>query len=517
MPKSQIFLYLCLAFVAGVFIASFYPTTEGDLGFFIYILWVFFVLGCLLVILGTTKVRLLHLKGRTLPLAVCGFCVLAFLFGAWRFIQKNDFVSKGLDDYVGQPINISGIIIYEPAQKEKSQEFIIEEERTKNKVLIRTRKYPGYFYGQKIIAEKLLEIPENFSEDFDYTAYLAKDDIYYVMNFPIVEIIGEPKKDLYYYLFSIKSAFSKNINAVLPEPHASFLSGLILGERRSIPKELIEKFQITGTSHIVALSGYNITIVATSIMQFLAWLSIPFRISFWLAMAAVGLFTLLTGASASVVRATIMGILVLIARKEGRLYSVRNALVFAGAVMIFQNPKILRFDTAFQLSFLATLGLVYASPIFDGYFEKAKTRILWKIQPRFSEERVRPSWKTGPSKKSFLREILVSTFSAQFMVLPLLIYNFGRLSIISPLTNLLVLIAIPATMFFGFLTGSGGFIFQPIAQIFSWFSWLLLEYQISVIEFFARVPLAAVVVLKIPLVLVFIAYVGIGYWFWRRK
>src|SRR3989344_3935001 len=508
MSKSKIFLYFCLAFVAGVFIASF-------LRFPVFILWGLLIMAGMAIVFGISKAK--HWKLQCLALVVYGFCILAFLFGAWRFIQKAELVSRGLDDHVGQPVNISGVIIYEPAQKEKSQELVIEEERTKNKVLIRTRKYPGYFYGQKITAKKLLEIPENFSEDFDYTAYLAKDDIYYVMNFPIVEIVGEPKKDLYYYLFSIKSAFSKNINAVLPEPHASFLSGLILGERRSIPKILIEDFKITGKSHIVALSGYNITIVAMSIMQFLAWLSIPFRISFWLATIAVGLFTLLTGASASVVRAAIMGILVLIARKEGRLYSVRNALVFAGAVMIFQNPKILRFDTAFQLSFLATLGLVYVSPIFDAYFEKIKTRILWKIQPRFLEEGVRPPWKDGLSKKSFLREILVSTLSAQFMVLPLLIYNFGRLSIISPLTNLLVLIAIPATMFFGFLMGVAGFIFQPIAILLSWASWLLLEYQISVIEFFARIPLASIAVLKIPLFLVFIAYVGIGYWFWRRK
>ena len=540
MSKSKIFLYFCLAFVAGVFIASF-------LRFPVFILWGLLIMAGMAIVFGISKAK--HWKLQGLALVVYGFCILAFLFGAWRFIQKAELVSRGLDDHVGQPVNISGVIIYEPAQKEKSQELIIEEERTKNKVLIRTRKYPNYFYGQKITAEKLLEIPENFTEDFDYTAYLAKDDIYYVMNFPMVEIIGEPEKDLpphqiffciskainlikifntskeavgndswcgglYYYLFSIKSAFSRNINAVLPEPHASFLSGLILGERRSIPKDLIEKFQITGTSHIVALSGYNITIVAMSIMQFLAWLSIPFRISFWLATIAVGLFTLLTGASASVVRAAIMGILVLIARKEGRLYSIRNALVFAGAVMIFQNPKILRFDTAFQLSFLATLGLVYVSPFFDEYFEKIKTRILWKIQPRFSEK---PFYKVQPHKKNFLREILVSTLSAQFMVLPLLIYNFGRLSIISPLTNLLVLIAIPATMFFGFLMGVAGFIFQPIAILLSWASWLLLEYQISVIEFFARIPLASIAVLKIPLFLVFIAYVGIGYWFWRRK
>src|SRR3989344_6248253 len=114
MSKSKIFLYFCLAFVAGVFIASF-------LRFPVFILWGLLIMAGMAIVFGISKAK--HWKLQGLALVVYGFCILAFLFGAWRFIQKAELVSRGLDDHVGQPVNISGVIIYEPAQKEKSQEL----------------------------------------------------------------------------------------------------------------------------------------------------------------------------------------------------------------------------------------------------------------------------------------------------------------------------------------------------------------------------------------------------------
>ncbi|MBI2637664.1 MAG: ComEC/Rec2 family competence protein, partial [Candidatus Sungbacteria bacterium] len=461
MTKSQIFLYLCLAFVAGVTIASFVTIS-------LLLFWAVSVFSVCVLCYGITKGRKEYI--------VYGSIGLMLLFGAWRFIQASSLAPKALENLLGQTVRFDGFIADEPVIKEKSQEIIFKETASGNSILLRLRKYPQYNYGAYAHISGKLERPENFSEDFDYEAYLAKDDIYYVINFPEIVATGEVQRDTHFYLYLLKSKFSESINSSLPEPHASFLSGLLLGEKRAIPKNLLEDFKTTGTTHIVALSGYNITIVADSIVKFLALLSIPFGVSFWLALSSVALFTLLTGASASVVRAAVMGILVLVARREGRLYSIRNALVFAGAVMIFQNPKILRFDTAFQLSFLATLGLVYISPIIDGYFEKIKIRFLQYIQPRFLEE------QTKHSKKSFLREIFISTLSAQCAVLPLLIYSFGSISLISPITNLLVLSAIPATMFFGFFTGVAGLISALIARLLMPVAWLLLQYEISVIE-----------------------------------
>jgi competence protein ComEC len=202
-------------------------------------------------------------------------------------------------------------------------------------------------------------------------------------------------------------------------------------------------------------------------MTIFGWLMLRRSLRFWLAVAAILFFTILTGGSASVVRAAIMGILVLLARHEGRMYNVRNALVFAGAVMIFINPKILRFDIGFQLSFLATAGLVWLAPV----FEKA----LKNLPKIFG-----------------LREILTATLSAQLAVLPLLVVYFGQLSIISPLANLVILLFIPITMLVGFLAGGVGILWLAGAKIFGWLAWLFLTFEIGAIKFFAGLPLASV-------------------------
>ena len=494
MTKSQIFLYLCIAFILGVAIASFVAVP-------LLLFWFFSVVSILLLCYGIANWRKEYI--------IYGGIGLMALFGVLRLIQVSNLAPMLFENSVGQILELAGVITEEPAQKEKSQEIIFEEAATKSKILLRVRKYPQYEYGQYVKVSGLLVKPDNFSEDFDYQAYLAKDGIYYVMDFPFVAPSGEFRRDVFFYLYGIKSKFSGAINRVLPEPHASFLSGLLLGERRSIPQKLQDDFRKTGTTHIVALSGYNITIVADSIIKFLALLSIPFGVSFWLALTSITLFTLLTGASASVVRAAIMGILILLARREGRFYSIRNALAFAGTLMVFQNPKILRFDTAFQLSFLATLGLVYISPIIDGYFEKIKTRVLYRIQPRFLEK------ENAHPQRSAIREIFISTLSAQCAVLPLLIYSFGSVSLISPITNLLVLSAIPAAMFFGFFMGAVGLISAAASVALMPASWILLQYGISVIEIFAKFPYASVAFGNISPVAVFFFYTLMLVWVQR--
>ena len=135
----------------------------------------------------------------------------------------------------------------------------------------------------------------------------------------------------------------------MPEPHSAFLGGITIGAREGLPESLQEKFRTTGVAHIVALSGYNITIVAETIMLFLSFL--PQYLAIGGGVIGVILFAIMTGASATVLRASIMALLALTARATGRIYTVSWALFLVGFFMVLQNPKILRFDTSFQLSF----------------------------------------------------------------------------------------------------------------------------------------------------------------------
>ena len=278
------------------------------------------------------------------------------------------------------------------------------------------------------------------------------------------------------FLAKIKNSFENKLDLILSEPHNAFLKGLLFGERESLPADLVLNFQRTGTTHIVALSGYNITLLARFFLIVLLYLTVPYYLSFWVASLAIILFVVMVGASPSVVRAAIMGILVLLAGREGRSYHITNALVFAGALMLWQNPKILRFDAAFQLSFLATLGLVYVSPLLEKLFQRRHSGL------RTEKEHLFLSFK----------KIFIETISAQFAVLPLLIYLFGQVSLVSPLVNVLILLAVPYVMAVGFAAAASAFIFYPLGQILGWAAWVLLEYKIRIISLFAGLPLAFV-------------------------
>ena len=217
--------------------------------------------------------------------------------------------------------------------------------------MVYSQKYPEFKYGDKLKIAGVLKKPENFgTNNFSWPAYLAKDEIYYEMFYPQTEFIsGGNGFWLKEKLFALKEKFLSAIASVVPEPHSAFLGGITIGAREGLPKDLQDKFRTTGVAHIVALSGYNITIVAETIMLVLVFL--PRYLAIGGGVTGVVLFAIMTGASATVLRASIMALLALTARATGRIYTVSWALFLAGFFMVWQNPKILRFDTSFQLSF----------------------------------------------------------------------------------------------------------------------------------------------------------------------
>lgn len=525
MLKSRIFLFLLLAFISGIAWRSFFEIPY-------FLLWVGVLFASFTIAAGILR------KNKTL--IVYGVLFFAFGIGIVRFDQVIN-QRPDLSSFYGKSFIIQGIVIAEPELTEKVQRLKILIESVNNHpvkkpsftplfggqragftVLLTIRKYPLYRLGDEFRIEGVLESPKNYS-DFDYVSYLARQDIFAVMSFPVIEKIAEGRGNkLKLFLSKIKFAFEENIDRVLQEPHAAFLKGILLGESESFPPELVESFARTGTTHIIALSGYNITIVGGSFMALLLFFTVPFQISFWIALATIVLFILMVGASPSVTRAGILGILVLIAGHEGRLYSIRNALAFAGAVMVFHNPFIFRFGSAFQLSFLATLGLVYLAPHVEKFLEKLwfKIRGFWGQKSTLGLRKIhnRPhDMSFSEEQGTKLKQILIETLSAQIMVLPLLIYLFGRVSLISPFANMLVLMAVPYVMAFGFLTGLFGFFSEILSQIMGYITWVLLDYELHVIKFFAGLLLSSVTVGKWFLVPVGFFYLFIFWKLWRNK
>lgn len=491
MTKSKIFLFLCLSFILGVFIQSLLNLPQP------------FWLGILILGLMATAIFWPRLCAGQ-KIAVAGFCLMIMVGGAWRYMatyevaslarQLNDkgrviltgIISEEPDvraDNVRYKANVQGIELFSLSGRpgltqgiKSNNEIFRQAQGIKDlgKILIVTKKYPEYRYGDKLEIVGNLETPRS-SDDFDYQKYLAKDDIFSIIYYPEIKLLAAHQGDwLMGKLLFIKNKFKNSISQSLVEPQGAFLAGLLFGEKRGLPPDIMDAFSRTGTTHIIALSGYNITIIALALTGLFNAFMVHRRWSFWLSVAAIVLFVLMTGAAASVVRAAVMGILVLLARQVGRLYQIRNALVLAGAIMVYLNPRVLVWDLGFQLSFAATLGLIYVSPILQYWFIGEKER------------------EDGNKKILGLKEILIATLAAQIAVLPLLVINFGRLSLIAPLANILVLPFIPLTMLFGFLAALGGLVWIYLGKILGWVTWLFLSYEIKIIEFLARIPLAAV-------------------------
>jgi len=266
---------------------------------------------------------------------------------------------------------------------------------------------------------------------------------------------------LYKKIFGLKNKFESAINKSISEPNASFINGILLGSRQNIPEEIKEAFNKTGTTHILAISGYNIMIISWAVLSLLVYF-FKRRTAFWLSVAIIILFTILTGASSSVVRASIMGLLLLFANGYGRLYDPKNSIILAGVAMIWSNPFALVFDIGFQLSFVAVIGLMYLYPRIDSKLKKLP-------------------------KLGNLKEMFLMTLSAQIAVAPLLIYYFKNFSLVSLLANILILPFLPAAMFIGFISGLAGVIFLPVGQVVGFIAWAITTYQIKIIEFLASI------------------------------
>jgi len=394
---------------------------------------------------------------------------------------------------VGSTVVAKGIVIDEPDVRENNTNYTIKLYEVSGNVVsdwvrIVAGSYPSFVYGDKVLISGELQKPEGFETDtgkyFDYAAFLSKDSIFYQMIFPEIKFISSGHGQFVkQYLFGFKNAFLFQVQRLIPDPQVSLLGGLVVGAKQSLGKELQEDFRATGIIHIVVLSGYNITIVADAIMRSFSFL--PRLIGMSFGGGAIILFALMTGASATIVRASIMALLVILARATGRTYDITRALFVAGFIMVLHNPKILVYDASFQLSFLATLGLIWLSPLLDRYVSFIPTTFQ-------------------------LREFATATVATQIFVLPLLLYKMGELSIVALPVNLLVLMTVPVTMLFGFLAGMVGFISSVFATPFAFIAHIFLSYQLKVVELFANLPFASVHIDTFPLWLMLGLYMLYG-------
>ena len=253
------------------------------------------------------------------------------------------------------------------------------------------------------------------------------------------------------------------IGRMLPEPHAGFLSGILFGTRAAMSKGLVDAFVTTGTIHIVALSGQNLSIFTGVLANWLASL-FSRRLSSLLIIFLLVWFLWFIGPSPSLVRAVIMGSLTLFSVIFGRRNVSLLSLLLAVGIMLLLNPSWIS-DLSFQLSVLATLGIIlFGSP------KGVKNATFW----------------------SFIKDDLRITLAAQLLTTPLIFFQFHRISLIAPFTNVLIGWTMPILMGLGWTAAIMGYIWLPLGILPAWGSWVLLTYVMRVVEVTAGFPFASI-------------------------
>jgi len=362
------------------------------------------------------------------------------------------------------------------------------------KIRIAADRFGNWRYGDRIMARGTLLRPEKFEgapgKFFDYPGYLSARGIYFEIKRATVSLASRGEGNpVLSALYSFKEKFLGNLSRVIPEPEQSLLAGIIVGAKESLGKDLLDDFRKVGLIHIVVLSGYNVTIVADSIVKFFSFL--PRAYGSVLASSGIIFFAALVGGGATVIRASIMALLVVFARYLGRIYDVTTALVLAGFIMLIQNPKILVFDPSFQLSFLATVGLIYFSPFVERYV-------------RFLPERFGA------------RDIARATLATQIFVTPFLVYLTGSVSLVSLPANIISLAVVPSIMFLGFLGGALGFISHVLVIPFGYIATAFLSYILFVTEKFSALPFASYTLPSVPVAVPILCYAALSLLLARR-
>ncbi len=436
-------------------------------------------------------------------LVILASCFL--ILGVWRvMVAGADCTSpSAVCFYNGNLVEIVGTITREPDRRVDKTNYVVEVNslgggEVRGLVLVSYGAYPRYDYGETVRALCRLEAPAA-SEDstFRYDKYLAKEGVSSLCQKPVIQGVVPKEKTLFQKalgsILQLKSALDRQVGRLWAEPDSSLVAGILYGSRSGLPPELKEAFSATGITHIIAVSGFNITIIASILMTIGIRAGLWRRQAFWVVVVSVWLFVVLVGLSASAVRAAIMGTIVILGERLGRPLSIGTVLVVTASVMLLENPLILLYDAGFQLSFLATIGLVYISPLINQKINLISPSALIKA----------------------IHESFAVTLSALVTTLPLMLFQFGAVSLVALPANLIVVPIIPWIMLASFVSILASAVSFPLGQAVAFLTGFGLQYVIRLATFFGGLPWSTIP-LTIPWWAMLLCYIAL-IWYVQRK
>jgi competence protein ComEC len=402
---------------------------------------------------------------------------LLFSFGLFIGIVRAQLVEEKNNFVCESGCIFEGVVVTSPETKNEYQTFSVQplvNGGEVHDVLVRVPLYPRYQIGETIKLSGKVTVPKIiYSHDgdrgersFDYASYLRTKNIGSEIMYPHVEVIDADAHTLRDVLGRLKENYILRIEKYVSSPSSSLASGMLFGAS-SMSKELMQTFRIAGLSHIVVLSGFNIVIVISAILFLFGFLPLFLRI--FLASVSVLLFVVMVGGEASVLRATLMAFISLLALSVGRLYVARQALIVSLLLIVLFDPYTLLHDVSLHLSFLATAGLVYM------------TLPLEKIITSFINDRFLT-----------LKEIVVTTLSAYVGTLPYVMYTFGTMSVYAIIANILVVPFVPLAMLFSFLVVVSSYFSDTLSLSIGFINTQLINMMIGVARIVESLPYSSV-------------------------
>jgi len=409
------------------------------------------------------------------------FIIAIFLLGIRSRAFRKQITASDLAYYNSQYLSFTGRVCEEADVDYKSRRLTLcLTGKTAGQVLITTNLYPEYNYGDYVKISGSLETPPVI-EGFDYENYLARYDIYSVMYYPKISLAKgnhNLSQKIYLGLLKIKWHLKEIIDTNLPEPEAGLADALLLGYRRTVMRADLQIFSRVGLSHMIAISGSHITILSAMLINFLLALGVSRRRALRIIFVFLFIYPLITGLAASAVRSAIMGALAFMAIYYERTSSLIRALIFSAALMLLFNPKILRSDIGFQLSFLALLGIIYIYPLGEGITKKYLAKL-----------------KLSKRKNNILKTVFDTinlTLVSQIIILPIVLINFKQFSLIAPLANVLVLWTFPpllSALIIGIFLSA---VFPFLSLLWFLPAHILLKYIFVISDFLAASSWAAI-------------------------
>jgi competence protein ComEC len=500
-------LWLSLAFLSGILLAANLPIP--------FLAWILLAIASLILVLPPVYRRWAQVLPSSLSnyaqrLKITNLILFPLLLffislGAIRYLLAQPSITPLFIAYYNdQPAVtiLDGVLVEPPDQRDTYTNLRLRVDQISPEadnqfipvhglLLARISTNSTFSYGDRIrLQGHLATPPEN--EDFSYRDYLANHNIYSYITYPSITLLQHGQGSLIMAsLYTFRQRALDVVYHLFPDPEASLLSGILLGDQSGISPQVQEAFRLTGTSHIIVISGFNITIIA-GLFTFIFTRTFGFRRGAILTAIGIILYTIMVGANPAVVRAALLGMLTLLGLQVGRRQVGLNSLVFVAAIMALFIPTVL-WDVSFQLSFAATLGIMlFAEPFTNGF-----TTLATHFIPREKAEHL-----AGPVGEYFL-----ITLAALLTTLPLMIYYFKRLSLTALIANPLILPAQPPLMILGGLSVLTGMIFQPLGQLLAWLAWPFIAYTIRVVERLAAIPHGSIPLgaIAFPLILLFYA------------